>query len=216
MSHGTEDQYDESNDETFNQNKNRIPYQIYHRSSTSFLSSNESLKDEDQYDDLYVFVKFLGRGSFGSVNLYRHTKENLLVAWKETDLNILEPPLQNEINSEIGILASLDHPNIISYYKHFIGDNCLYIELEYANGGTLMHIIKDQRDSGENFTEETVVWYLYQIINAVDYLHDQQILHRDIKSLNIFSTKAGLLKLGDFGLAKRLDNIGFANSVNYI
>jgi len=162
---------------------------------------------------LYVFVKFLGRGSFGSVNLYRHTNENILVAWKEIDLNVLESPLQNEINSEICILASLDHPNIIAYYKHFIGDNCLYIELEYANGATLMHMIKQQKSLNQNFPEETVMWYLYQIISAVDYIHDQQILHRDIKSLNIFSTKAGLLKLGDFGLAKRLDAFGLANSV---
>jgi NIMA (never in mitosis gene a)-related kinase 9 len=201
---------DETYDDT-NLNKNRIPYQIYQRSSNSFLQSNDP--QEDLQEDLYVFVKFLGRGSFGSVNLYRHTNENILVAWKEIDLNILESPLQNEINSEICILASLDHPNIIAYYKHFIGDNCLYIELEYANGATLMHMIKQQKSLNQNFPEETVMWYVYQIISAVDYIHDQQILHRDIKSLNIFSTKAGLLKLGDFGLAKRLDAFGLANSV---
>ena len=204
---------EENFDET-NQNKNRIPYQIYHRSSNSFLQSNESLNENEPQEDLYVFVKFLGRGSFGSVNLYRHANENMLVAWKETDLSdSVDGSLQNEINSEIGILQSLDHPNIIAYYKHFIGDNCLYIELEYANGGTLMHMIKQQKTLNQNFNEETVIWYLYQVISAVDYIHDQQILHRDIKSLNIFSTKAGLLKLGDFGLAKRLDKIGCANSV---
>jgi NIMA (never in mitosis gene a)-related kinase len=74
-------------------------------------------------------------------------------------------------------------------------------------------MIKQQKSLNQNFPEETVMWYLYQIISAVDYIHDQQILHRDIKSLNIFSTKAGLLKLGDFGLAKRLDAFGLANSV---
>ncbi len=77
-----------------------------------------------------------------------------------------------------------------------------------------MHIIKQQRVTEQCFPEETVIWYLYQIISAVDYLRDQRILHCDIKSFNIFSTKAGLLKIGDFGLAKRIDpHIGFANSV---
>lgn len=160
-------------------NRNKILTQIYQKSSSLALFNSSQINDsEQQQDDVYVFIKFLGRGAFGSVNLYRHTKENLLVAWKEIDLNGIEERDRFEINSEIEILASLDHPNIITYYKHFLGDNCLYIELEYSNGGNLMQIIKEQKSLEQYFSEDIIIWYLYQVLNAVEYIHDQQILHR--------------------------------------
>jgi NIMA (never in mitosis gene a)-related kinase len=92
--------------------------------------------DDNQYD-VYVYVKFLGQGSFGRVNLYRNTTDNSLVVWKEIALNLLDPKMRNEAFAEVEILAMLDHPNIIGYYKHYIADdtNHLYIELEYAKAG---------------------------------------------------------------------------------
>ncbi|XP_072324098.1 serine/threonine-protein kinase Nek9-like [Scyliorhinus torazame] len=55
--------------------------------------------------------------------------------------------------------------------------------------------------------EQTVVWYLYQIVSAVAHIHSYGILHRDIKTLNIFLTKSDLIKLGDYGLAKQLNSL---------
>ncbi|XP_053132493.1 serine/threonine-protein kinase Nek9 isoform X2 [Hemicordylus capensis] len=80
----------------------------------------------------------------------------------------------------------------------------LLIELEYCNGGNLYDKILRQKD--KLFEEEMVVWYLFQIVSAVSCIHKEGILHRDIKTLNIFLTKANLIKLGDYGLAKKLNS----------
>ncbi|RNA10655.1 serine threonine- kinase Nek9 [Brachionus plicatilis] len=159
----------------------------------------------EQTDETYVYVKFLGEGSFGKVNLYRKLSDNSLIVWKEIALKRLEAKFRQEAFSEVEILSMLDHPNIISYYKHFIEDEILYIELEYAKAGTLAAKIKQKKNSNEIMDEQTVLWYMYQLTSAVDYIHDLGIMHRDIKTLNIFFMHSDLLKLGDFGIAKILD-----------
>ncbi len=118
----------------------------------------------------------------------------------------MDSKLRGEAFAEVEILAMLDHPNIISYFKHFISDETLYIELEYAKSGTLTSLIKQQKSSGIYYDQDTVLWYFYQLVGAIDYIHDIGIMHRDIKTLNIFFMQSGLLKLGDFGIAKILDS----------
>jgi NIMA (never in mitosis gene a)-related kinase len=167
-----------------------------------------------QTDETYVFVKFLGEGSFGKVNLYRNTTDNSLIVWKEIALKKLSSKFRQEAFSEVEILSMLDHPNIISYYKHFIGDDILYIELQYAKSGTLSYLIKQKKKTDDYFDQDTALWYLYQLASAIDYIHELGIMHRDIKALNIFFMQTGLLKLGDFGIAKILDpNNGFLETV---
>jgi serine/threonine protein kinase len=114
-------------------------------------------------DDFYVLIKFLGQGAFGRVNLYQNTNDNSLCVWKEIDLKRLDSKLRNEAFAEVEILSMLEHPNIIAYYKHFIGDEILYIELEYAKLGTLTHLIRQQKQADCYFDQETVLWYLYQL-----------------------------------------------------
>ncbi|XP_067833025.1 serine/threonine-protein kinase Nek9-like [Heptranchias perlo] len=152
----------------------------------------------------YIPVKILGRGAFGEATLYRRTEDNSLVVWKEIDLARLSEKERRDTQNEILILSVLQHHNIIAYYNHFLDDSKLLIEVEYCNGGNLYDKILQQ--SGKLFIEETVVWYLYQIVSAVAHIHRYGILHRDIKTLNIFLTKSDLIKLGDYGLAKRLNS----------
>ncbi|KAM8834350.1 serine/threonine-protein kinase Nek9 [Synchiropus picturatus] len=150
----------------------------------------------------YIPIRILGRGSFGEATLYRRTEDNSLVVWKEVDLNSLSDRERRDVMNEISILSILEHNNIIAYFNHFMDKNTLLIELEYCNGGNLYDKIIVQK--GELFSQEVVVWYLYQIASAVAHIHKAGILHRDIKTLNIFLTKTDLIKLGDYGLAKKL------------
>ncbi|RXN37931.1 serine threonine- kinase Nek9 [Labeo rohita] len=168
------------------------------RSSTSGTFGGEEEKLH------YIPIRVLGKGSFGEATLYRRTEDNSLVVWKEIDLNCLSDKKRRDVMNEISILSILQHNNIIAYFNHFMDKNTLLIELEYCNGGNLYDKINQQK--GVLFKEEVVVWYLYQIAAAVAHIHKAGVLHRDIKTLNIFLTKTNLIKLGDYGLAKKLDS----------
>uniref|UniRef100_A0AAY5ETU1 non-specific serine/threonine protein kinase n=1 Tax=Electrophorus electricus TaxID=8005 RepID=A0AAY5ETU1_ELEEL len=150
----------------------------------------------------YIPIRVLGKGAFGEATLYRRTEDNSLVVWKEIDLNCLSDKKRRDVMNEISILSILQHNNIIAYFNHFMDKNTLLIELEYCNGGNLYDKINQQK--GQLFTQEVVIWYLYQIASAVAHIHKAGVLHRDIKTLNIFLTKTNLIKLGDYGLAKKL------------
>ncbi|CAL8286531.1 unnamed protein product [Lota lota] len=152
----------------------------------------------------YIPIRILGRGAFGEATLYRRTEDNSLVVWKEVELNCLSEKERRDVMNEISILSILQHNNIVAYFNHFMDKDTLFIELEYCNGGNLYDKINQQK--GELFTEEMVIWFLYQIASAVAHIHKAGILHRDIKTLNIFLTKTTLIKLGDYGLAKKLDS----------
>uniref|UniRef100_A0A8D0HE58 non-specific serine/threonine protein kinase n=1 Tax=Sphenodon punctatus TaxID=8508 RepID=A0A8D0HE58_SPHPU len=166
------------------------------RSGTSLGGEQEELH--------YIPIRILGRGAFGEATLYRRTEDDSLVVWKEVDLTRMSEKERRDALNEIVILALLQHDNIIAYYNHFMDNTTLLIELEYCNGGNLYDKILRQKD--KLFEEEMVVWYLFQIASAVSCIHRAGILHRDIKTLNIFLTKANLIKLGDYGLAKKLNS----------
>ncbi|XP_030632725.1 serine/threonine-protein kinase Nek9 isoform X1 [Chanos chanos] len=165
-------------------------------SGSAFVGEEEKLH--------YIPIRILGKGAFGEATLYRRTEDNSLVVWKEIDLNCLSDKKRRDVMNEISILSILHHSNIIAYFNHFMDKNTLLIELEYCNGGNLYDKINQQK--GQLFTQEVVIWYLYQIASAVAHIHKAGILHRDIKTLNIFLTKTNLIKLGDYGLAKKLDS----------
>ncbi|KAM9294341.1 serine/threonine-protein kinase Nek9 [Gastrophryne carolinensis] len=152
----------------------------------------------------YIPIRVLGHGAYGEATLYRRTEDDSLVVWKEVGLARLSEKERRDALNEIVILSLLQHNNIIAYYNHFLDSNTLLIELEYCNGGNLFDKIVRQKD--QLFQEELVIWYLFQIVSAVSCIHRAGILHRDIKTLNIFLTKANLIKLGDYGLAKQLSS----------
>merc|ERR1719237_1739111 len=80
-----------------------------------------------------------------------------------------------------------------------------YIVMDYCEGGDLSDRIKKMKQSGKSFSQEQVVRWFTQAILALKYVHDQHILHRDLKSGNFFLSKSGNIKMGDFGIAKVLE-----------
>lgn len=113
---------------------------------------------------------------------------------------------KREAIQESTILEKLDHSNIIKFrevYVDKVNKQTLNIVMDYADGGDLQVRIKAQK--GKYFHETQIVDWFTQICLAIKHIHDRKILHRDIKSQNIFLTKNGMVKLGDFGIAKCLN-----------
>ena len=96
----------------------------------------------------------------------------------------------------------MDHPNIIRCIESFVDKDNLNIVMEYADGGDLSKKIKDSKD--HQFNENQILNWFTQLCLAIKHVHDRKIIHRDLKSQNIFLTEDNLVKLGDFGIAKPL------------
>ena len=111
---------------------------------------------------------------------------------------------KKNIENEISLLRSLDHPNIVKFYDSYTDDNGdICIVMNYCDGGDLYKKLRSTEI--DSFSEEQVLDWIAQMILAINYLHDKKILHRDIKTQNIFISDE-FLYLGDFGISKSLEN----------
>lgn len=143
--------------------------------------------------------RLLGRGSFGSV--YEGIADGgFFLAVKEVSL--LDEGVQGkqsiyQLEQEISLLSKFEHENIVQYYGTYKDESTLYIFLELASKGSLLNLYQqyDLRDA-------TASAYTRQILLGLKYLHDRNVVHRDIKCANILVDTNGTVKLADFGLAK--------------
>lgn len=149
----------------------------------------------------------LGKGSFGKAFLVQAESDGALCVIKKIDIAKLSEQEKKETIKEAKILEVLNHPNIIRFkevYKTKKGQLC--IVMDYADGGDLQGKIKGCKESGTTLDESVILNWFTQICLAMKHCHDRKILHRDLKAQNIFLTKNGIIKLGDFGIAKVLSS----------
>ncbi|KFQ84384.1 Serine/threonine-protein kinase Nek3, partial [Phoenicopterus ruber ruber] len=149
----------------------------------------------------YNVLKVLGEGSFGRALLVHHRISDQKYAMKEIRLPMSSSDVENS-RKEAVLLAKMKHPNIVAFKESFEADGHLYIVMEYCDDGDLMQKIKHQR--GKLFPEDTILHWFVQMCLGVKHIHDKRVLHRDIKSKNVFLTQNGKVKLGDFGSARLL------------
>ena len=172
------------------------------------------LNNRRKYDEKYNLNNFLsifenekpkiiGGGSFGEVFLVMNTKNEKLYAIKHMSKNSLSKKLNSleGIYKEIYIQSRIDHPNIlpILYVKETTTD--FHLVLEYASGGSLFQFIRKN-----NFLDEPLAFSLFiQVVNAVYFLHKNNLIHRDIKPENILLFDNNIIKLCDFGWCVKLE-----------
>jgi len=148
----------------------------------------------------------LGKGSYGAAILVElRTKPSQELVVKEIVISHLKEQEQIDAQKEADLLHQMAHSNITMYVESFVEKSKLYIVMEYADGGDLSSAIKQRRACGVPWPEVEVMRIFVQICLAMKHVHDRHILHRDLKSRNIFLTSKGIVKLGDFGIARVLD-----------
>ncbi|KAI9664448.1 MAG: hypothetical protein M1821_005894 [Bathelium mastoideum] len=162
----------------------------------------EGLKD-------YQLGDCLGKGAFGSVYRALNWNTGETVAVKQVRLADLPKAELRVIMLEIDLLKNLNHSNIVKYHGSVKSAESLYIILEYCENGSLHSICKNFG----KFPENLVALYMSQVLNGLLYLHEQGVIHRDIKGANILTTKEGLVKLADFGVATRTTGLHEASVV---
>ncbi|XP_042110706.1 serine/threonine-protein kinase Nek3 isoform X5 [Ovis aries] len=151
--------------------------------------------------DGYRVLRVIGEGSFGRALLVQQESSNRMFAMKEIRLpkSLSDTRISRK---EAVLLAKMKHPNIVAFKESFEAEGHLYIVMEYCDGGDLMQKIKHQK--GKLFPEDMILHWFTQMCLGVNHIHKKRVLHRDIKSKNVFLTQDGKVKLGDFGSARLL------------
>ncbi|KAJ7988168.1 hypothetical protein DPEC_G00320810 [Dallia pectoralis] len=152
----------------------------------------------------YCRGKVLGKGGFAKCYEFTDLASGKVYAAKIIPHTRVSKPHQREkIDREIELHRVLHHKHIVHFYHHFEDKDNIYILLEYCSRRSLAHILKARKV----LTEPEVRYFLRQIVSGLRYLHEQEILHRDLKLGNFFINESMELKVGDFGLAAKLEPV---------
>ena len=166
----------------------------------------------------YEITELVGQGGMGAVYRALDTRLDGRVCAIKEILPALSAPshtdealeqMSEQFHTEASILARLDHPNLPKVSDYFtVNDDREYLVMDFVSGRDLQEIIRDAGRKNEKLSENQVLAWATQLLDAVDYLHSQDppVIHRDIKPANIKVTPHGVVKLVDFGLVKVLEN----------
>ena len=169
------------------------------------------------FDDFEI-IRTLGQGAFSTVYLVTRKKNNKQYALKIIKMEKLSKIEQENSVNEIRILSSIVHPNIISYKESFWNgkNKTLNIITEYCDDGDLEIKINKMKRNKIRFTEKLIWNYAIQILLGLKALHDKGIIHRDLKSANVFLSKLkNKCKIGDLNTGKVIKKNKNNNKSNY-
>jgi NIMA (never in mitosis gene a)-related kinase len=170
--------------------------------------------------DDFDFLQRLGSGSFGTVFRVRRRIDDLIYVVKVVRIAELTIKEKGEAINEVRLLAQIDNPFIVRYFDSFIDQEALHIVMEFCNRGDLSILLRRAKEKCVQSLKEDLTWNIcLQILLGLYCLHHQKILHRDLKTANVFlqkdpSQRFFAVKIGDLGVAKLLEtSTAFAQTI---
>ena len=192
--------------------------------SSSDVPGGQALQAGTQLEE-FIIEQVLGSGGFGITYLARDKrlgrqvviKENLPAqfCWRDITSLTVQPRQSSgedadnfqysleSFEKEAATLASLDHPGIVKVLRSFEANGTAYFVMPFVEGATFDEVIKERHAQGDSFSEEELTGLLWRVLEALAYLHDRGIYHRDIKPGNLLITTQGDPVLIDFGAARQ-------------
>ncbi len=167
---------------------------------SSAFSKDDSMLT--QVLDEYRLEKLLGHG--GMARVYRGVDIRLK---RYVAIKVIDTPFRANsdyvmrFQREARAIAKLEHPHIVSLYRYGQADDLLYMAMQYVEGADLYSLLSDYREAGEFVAPEDAVRIIREICEALDYMHREGVIHRDLTPSNIMLDEDGHVYLADFGLA---------------
>ncbi|OLY83991.1 Serine/threonine-protein kinase CLA4 [Smittium mucronatum] len=164
----------------------------------STLSESEIMTKLRDPKQMYKKLKKIGQGASGSVYMAKSLGDDNIVAIKQMDLK--SQPRKELLVNEILVMKDHQHPNIVNYINSFlIGNSDLWVVMEYMNGGALTDVIDNN-----SMEQDEIATVALEVCKGLNHLHQQRIIHRDIKSDNILLGEDCSVKITDFGFCAKL------------
>ena len=154
----------------------------------------------------YRKIKRIGIGSFGQALLVQSVIDRKYYVMKIINVGNMEKKQKQDALNEVWVLKAMKHPYIITYRESFMDKKFLCIVMDYADGGDMYKKIEYQKKTKKLIPENQLLDWFVQMALAIKHIHDRKILHRDLKTQNIFMTTNGEIKIGDFGIARVLQH----------
>ena len=161
----------------------------------------------------YIIQKTLGKGSYGIVYKVQKQNTNEIYVLKKIPLKGLSEKEISEVRQEAKILSSINSDFVVKYFDSFEENNNINIVMEYCDKGDLNDFILRKKEENK-LIEEAIIWNLFiKITIGLAHIHKMKILHRDLKTMNIFLKDDFQVKIGDLGVAKILLKNSFAKTL---
>ena len=177
-------------------------------------NTNE-LEDMGSKVDDFEILQVLGEGSFGYIAKVKSRLNHKIYAMKKIEMSkIKDDKVIKLMENETKILADLNNPMVVKYYKTFNEDGALFILMEFMDNGDIGGIYKASKTLEKPIPEEKLYDIFIQAMRGLKYIHSLNLIHRDIKPDNLFITVDGTVKLGDFGVSAALEKENDNNNNN--
>jgi len=165
-----------------------------------YISKGLYSEDEDP-EEVFTIIQPLGKGAFGTVYKALDTRNGEIVALKIMTLEGDEEV--GSLEQEVAIMKKCKCPYIVNFLGAWLKDDYIWIAMEFCGGGGVLDIMRALKIS---LTEEQICVVVRETLQALEYVHKQQLIHRDIKAGNILLNHKGQCKLADFGVSYILDS----------